>query len=139
MSSLSHLLDGSNGVNGGFSSPAGANSSYAATPVAPKPKRKRPSRAAAAFIDEEDIANRRVSRRPASSPPPRPFCMRVADDAIIASSPLCANRPALGGTTMNCTRTTGVTSPSTARMDAPRRPPTAAQTTCLPTKKATDS
>jgi hypothetical protein len=36
------------------------------TPVAPKPKRKRPSRAAAAFIDEEDIANRRVSRQPAS-------------------------------------------------------------------------
>lgn len=80
MSSLSHLLDGSNGVNGGFSSPAGANSSYAAPPVAPKPKRKRPSRAAAAFIDEEDIANRRVSRRLASSPP-HPYCMGVADDA----------------------------------------------------------
>lgn len=62
MSSLHHLLDGSNGVNGGYSSPGPASSSYAGTPVVPKPKRKRPSRAAAAFIDEEDIANRRVSR-----------------------------------------------------------------------------
>ncbi|GAA5878549.1 hypothetical protein JCM3774_000103 [Rhodotorula dairenensis] len=68
MSSLSHLLDGSNGVNGGYSSPAAASSSYAGTPVAPKPKRKRPSRAAAAFIDEEDIANRRSSLRQSTRP-----------------------------------------------------------------------
>lgn len=61
MSSLSHLLDGSNGVNGGLSSPGAAQQPmYAAAPAPAKPKRKRPSRAAAAFIDEEDIANRRV-------------------------------------------------------------------------------
>lgn len=71
MSSLSRLLDGPTGTNGGLpSSPASASGSYYPPPVDTKPKRKRPSRAAAAFVDEDDVANRRV--RSLSLPPSHP-------------------------------------------------------------------
>ncbi|GAA6051231.1 hypothetical protein JCM3770_005882 [Rhodotorula araucariae] len=71
MSSLSRLLDGPTGHNGGLpSSPASTSAGYLAGPSssAAKPKRKRPSRAAAAFIDEDDIAARRSSLRQSTRP-----------------------------------------------------------------------
>ncbi|GAA5889492.1 hypothetical protein JCM8208_001042 [Rhodotorula glutinis] len=79
MSSLSRLLDGPTGTNGGLpSSPASASGSYYPPPVDTKPKRKRPSRAAAAFVDEDDVANRRSSLR--QSTRPRRYNDEVYDD-----------------------------------------------------------
>ncbi|TNY22117.1 putative DNA helicase INO80 [Rhodotorula diobovata] len=79
MSSLSRVLDGSTGANGGLpSSPASASGSYYPPQADIKPKRKRPSRAAAAFIDEDDIANRRSSLR--QSTRPRRYNDEVYDD-----------------------------------------------------------
>jgi len=61
MSSLSRLLDGPTGTNGGLpSSPASASGSYYQPPADTKPKRKRPSRATAAFVDDDDMSSRRV-------------------------------------------------------------------------------
>ncbi|GJN89724.1 hypothetical protein Rhopal_002712-T1 [Rhodotorula paludigena] len=70
MASLSHLLDGPPGANGGLplTSPYAAAAPAAPGMPAAKPKRKRPSRAAAAFIDEDDIANRRSSLRQSTRP-----------------------------------------------------------------------
>ncbi|GAA6012112.1 hypothetical protein JCM10207_005132 [Rhodosporidiobolus poonsookiae] len=74
MSSLSRLLDGPTGNNGGLASSSA--SPYGAPMPQPDPygaskKKKRPSRAAAAFIDEDDIANRRSSLRTSTSRPKR--------------------------------------------------------------------
>ncbi|GAA5878567.1 hypothetical protein JCM1840_007453 [Sporobolomyces johnsonii] len=81
MSSLSRLLDDPSGSNGGLSSPAHYQPAPAAasTPDPSKSKKKkRPSRAAAAFIDEDDIANRRSSLR--TSTRPKRYNDEVYDD-----------------------------------------------------------
>ncbi|GAA6031087.1 hypothetical protein JCM8097_003998 [Rhodosporidiobolus ruineniae] len=102
MSSLSRLLDGPTGQNGGLtSSPASTSHGiapsqyynpqqyYQPPPQQAQPKRKRPSRAAAALYDEEESAVRRSSLRTTTSRPKRyadDDYLPGDDDLVLASS-----------------------------------------------------